>query len=64
MEHCSGKSLRSILTERKYLPLADALEIARQILEALDVAHKKGVVHRDIKPGNIMVDEVDGKLNV
>ena len=38
------------------MPIRDAIHYARQILNALRFAHKKGVVHRDIKPHNVMVD--------
>jgi eukaryotic-like serine/threonine-protein kinase len=45
------------------LPLEDALRIARQITDALDYAHEKGVVHRDLKPGNIKI-KPDGTVKV
>ena len=48
---------------RSGLPLADALTIARQIVEALETAHEKGVIHRDLKPANIKV-RPDGVVKV
>ena len=44
------------------LPVAKAIECARQILDALDVAHRKGIIHRDLKPGNILVTRQGIKL--
>jgi serine/threonine protein kinase len=57
MDFSPGQSLRKILDERQCLPIAQAVEIARQILEALQVAHESGIIHRDLKPANIMVEE-------
>ena len=45
------------------LPVESALNVARQIAEALEAAHEKGVIHRDLKPGNIMITP-DGKVKV
>src|SRR5688572_28578522 len=49
MEYVEGECLRGPV------PLARALELADQILDALDAAHKQGIVHRDLKPGNILL---------
>jgi len=55
MDYLEGKDLVEILAERKCLPVNEALDIAAQIAQALDVAHQYGLVHRDIKPGNIRI---------
>src|SRR5689334_3411112 len=52
MEFVDGKTLADRIA-RGPIPLDEALEIARQILEALEGAHDKGVIHRDLKPANI-----------
>ncbi len=54
LEYVEGETLDARLA-RGPLPLDDALNIAGRIAEALDAAHEKGVVHRDLKPGNVMV---------
>ena len=57
LEYVAGESLNRVLAREKKLPLPRALHLAEQIAEALDYAHGQGVVHRDIKPGNILVTE-------
>jgi eukaryotic-like serine/threonine-protein kinase len=63
MEYLDGRSLKEMLVARGPVPLPDAIHYARQILNALRFAHRKGVVHRDIKPHNVMVDG-DSRLKV
>ena len=50
-----GESLRARLARDGRLPLADALRIASEVAEALDYAHRSGIIHRDIKPENILL---------
>jgi len=57
MPYVEGESLRARLEREQRLPLDDAIEIARQVADALGYAHKHGVVHRDIKPENILLEE-------
>ena len=57
MPYVKGASLRVRLVREGQLPLADALEITRDIAGALDYAHRQGIVHRDIKPENIMIHD-------
>jgi len=56
MEYLEGRSLSSLLKERVKLPAEDAVTIIKQVCEGLAAAHAQGVVHRDLKPQNIMVD--------
>ncbi len=55
MPHIRGESLRERLEREKTLPVRDAVRIACQVAEALDYAHRHGVIHRDIKPENIIL---------
>jgi Tol biopolymer transport system component len=57
MPYVSGESLRARLERETQLPVDDAVRIAREVLSALESAHKHGVVHRDIKPENILLHE-------
>ena len=56
MEYVDGEDLASLLRRIGRLPSDKALEIARRLCAALAAAHGKGVLHRDFKPGNIMID--------
>jgi serine/threonine protein kinase len=58
-----GPDLEAVLAERGRLPLAEALRITTAVAEALHVAHERGIVHRDMKPGNIMLAS-DGEVRV
>ena len=56
MPFVEGESLRDRLDREKQLPLDDALQIAREVADALSYAHAHGVIHRDIKPENILLE--------
>ena len=55
MPYVAGESLRDRLRREIQLPVAEALRIARQVADALGHAHTQGLVHRDVKPGNILL---------
>jgi tetratricopeptide (TPR) repeat protein/predicted Ser/Thr protein kinase len=59
MEFVEGRDLRAILRERGKLPPEEAVRIISQVCRALESAHAAGVVHRDLKPQNIMLDAKD-----
>ncbi len=58
MPYVEGESLRERLTREKQLSVDDALRIAREVADALSYAHSRGVVHRDVKPENILLEQV------
>jgi tetratricopeptide (TPR) repeat protein len=55
MPYVEGESLRHRLDREKRIPLVDAIEIAREVADALEYAHQHDIVHRDIKPENILL---------
>ena len=56
MQYVEGESLADLLARQKKLPVAETLAIVEQALAGLAAAHSQGMVHRDIKPGNILLD--------
>jgi serine/threonine-protein kinase len=54
MEYIEGQSCAEILRERHWLPADEAVQIVIEACHGLDYAHRKGVVHRDVKPGNLL----------
>jgi len=63
MEYIEGNTLTSIVAKNRTISLSDVLFIGAQVASGLQAAHQKGLVHRDIKPGNIMITP-DGKVKV
>jgi Tol biopolymer transport system component len=55
MPHVEGETLRARLERETQLPIADAVRIATEVADALEYAHRHGVIHRDIKPENILL---------
>ncbi|HSG90761.1 MAG TPA: serine/threonine-protein kinase [Pseudomonadales bacterium] len=64
MEFLPGSDLQKHTTPDTLLPLETVLDLLAQCADALDYAHKQSVVHRDIKPGNIMYDPDTGKVKI
>ena len=63
MEYIEGVTLHNVLSQRKTLPPEDIINISKQICAGLDHAHHHGVIHRDVKPANIML-EPDGTAKI
>ena len=57
MEYVPGQDLKGLIAESGALPAGRAISIAKQVCEGLAEAHDLGVIHRDLKPQNIMVDK-------
>jgi serine/threonine protein kinase len=61
MEYLEGQTLEERLV-RGPLPMPDVLRIAIELADALDHAHRRGLIHRDLKPGNVMLTKTGAKL--
>lgn len=63
-EYLEGEPLSALLRRRARIPAAEAIALMTPIAEALDAAHASGVIHRDLKPGNILVGNENGEVTV
>ncbi|WP_144016015.1 Stk1 family PASTA domain-containing Ser/Thr kinase [Demequina sp. NBRC 110052] len=63
MEYVDGENLRHRMAQELTLSLGESLSITEQVLDALAAAHRQGLVHRDVKPENVLIDE-DGRAKV
>ena len=63
MEYVEGRTLKEIVREKAFAPPEAAIDITLQILRAARYAHKRGIVHRDIKPHNVLIDH-EGRVRV
>jgi eukaryotic-like serine/threonine-protein kinase len=63
MEYVEGRTLKDLIVTRGPSPIGIAIDYTRQVLQALRFAHRAGIVHRDIKPHNVIVDG-DGRVKV
>jgi serine/threonine protein kinase len=55
MEYVEGRSVAEILRERGHVEIGEAVDVIRQACLGLDYAHRRGVIHRDVKPGNLII---------
>jgi serine/threonine-protein kinase len=63
MEHVPGGNLKDLITRRGLLDPTEAARLASQVAEALGAAHERGIVHRDVKPQNVLIDDAgDAKV--
>ena len=61
MQYVEGESLAERLSREKRLPVDEALELIGQCLAGLQAAHQRGLIHRDVKPGNILLERHSGR---
>jgi serine/threonine protein kinase/uncharacterized protein YbaR (Trm112 family) len=60
-EYIPGGSLRQLIEKRNRLPLTDAVAIFKQVAVALDYAHSLNIIHRDVSPGNVLLEQATGR---
>lgn len=63
MEYLEGQTLKELLEEKKKLDVEEAISVIKPILQALDIVHKEGIIHRDIAPDNIFITK-EGQIKV
>jgi serine/threonine protein kinase len=63
MEYIEGKNIKMLLSEKTKFPFEQVSEIVAEVADALDYAHRKGIIHRDVKPANIIIT-TDGKVKI
>jgi len=59
--YVEGGSLRDRLDQANTLPVSEAVRITEQVASALEAAHKEGVIHRDVRPGNVLLESESGR---
>jgi len=64
MEYVEGRTLKELVRNRGAMPLPVGLSVARQVCEGLEAAHATGVVHRDIKPQNVLIIPETGQVKI
>ena len=64
MEYIEGNTLTSIIAKKKTISIGDILFIGAQVSDGLQAAHNRGLVHRDIKPGNIIFNPDNGEIKI
>ena len=64
MQLVDGEDLAAVLRDRGRLSINDAVRVAAEVASALEAAHRRGIVHRDVKPGNILITDGDRSVKV
>ena len=64
MDYIEGSDLRALISAQRRIDPDRAASIIAQVAAALDAAHERGLVHRDVKPGNVLIEHRDGGEHV